>query len=238
MLFSFLAAMVNTDFSPPTEVPHPIQALYYQAALHDSLQKMHPDFRIYSSSIHDDNNNYAKYNQDGLLDRLLLMFLEDAIGSHYFGRKSPVYLSYDSDHTFVLLTLCENCKAEYKKRAAALCVHFLKNPKDVYPTYIIKALGHVGTEEDAESLMPWLFDPDSKERYSAATAISKIGGPEELNTLNVQLRYGKWNGDDDLKAFIKVKRDELSARLKKEEEKKAKAKADDPSTLKAMPVDK
>lgn len=128
-------------------------------------------------------------------------------------------------NVFFFLTFVESDRSIFLERA----LPFLRDENGDTRRLIVGFLKNAGGTKEAGPLTLLLLDDDSTVRLAAARAIAKIGGKAEVATFDLILsnanRYEE-KGKPILRDFdiddYKKCRDELKARLKKQDEEKAK----------------
>jgi HEAT repeat protein len=78
-------------------------------------------------------------------------------------------------------------------------------------------IGRIGSVQEASILVALLSDDDQFVYVAAASALAKIGGPQELIAMDARLATGDTSRTKHHVGFVKARRDILEKRLKSAE---------------------
>ena len=148
----------------------------------------------------------------------------------------PIYLELlESDETPRNTKACILAEVrrqnQIDRSSFILVCHDLLRSKNIRGA--MQLLAQIGTEYDTAPLHILLMDEADIIRIEACETIGKIGGKKDVIAIDLWLRSGQWHDDKYHKERVQKMRDELAAKLKKEDD--YRNSRPDPSFLKAKP---
>ena len=105
--------------------------------------------------------------------------------------------------------------------------------KSQYAFGALRLLAEIASDHDTAPIHVLLLDHSDAIRIQASETIGKVGGKKDVVALDLWLRSGNWHDDKHHKERVQKMRDELVAKLKKEDD--YRNSKPDPSVLKAKP---